>query len=69
MSFTGNTVKRCACGQEDCRPGQRNGPICHRKANRESRARLTAERKRKAKELHDLKLALIAKNILKESRP
>lgn len=44
-----NTPRRCPCGKEDCRPGQRNGLICARKANKEYRARqiekhLAAER-------------------------
>lgn len=34
-----NAPRRCPCGKEDCRPGQRNGYECARKANKEYRAR------------------------------
>lgn len=43
--FTGNIVKQteekpCPCGQEMCRPGQRNGPKCHALAQSVYRARV-----------------------------
>jgi hypothetical protein len=34
-----NAPRRCPCGKEDCRPGQRNGYECAKKANKEYRAR------------------------------
>lgn len=34
-----NTPRPCPCGKEDCRPGQRNGYLCARKANKEYRVR------------------------------
>lgn len=37
--FTGNTMKRCACGAER-RPGQRNCYTCHKLANNAYRQRL-----------------------------
>lgn len=55
-----NETRPCPCGKEDCRPGQRNGYACHKAANDAYRARRASERERKDRELHDLRLALIA---------
>lgn len=39
-----NVTRRCPCGQEDCRPGQRNGPACASKASKEFRRREKARK-------------------------
>lgn len=53
-------TRRCPCGKEDCRPGQRNGYACHKAAQDTYRARRAAEQQRKDKELNDLRLKVMA---------